>query len=130
MAKRRVMVIGGGCAGMEAAVVAKQRGHDVTLYEKAEELGGAILIPAKAPSRQELGQAVRFLKHEVERLGVAVHLGTEITADKVLEAKPDAVVVATGATTIEDPSPDVVGPYASIEIEPGSHVVTAGRKPM
>jgi hypothetical protein len=110
---------------MEAAVVARQRGHDVTLYEKSEELGGAILIPAKAPSRQELGQAVRFLKHEMERLGIPVHLGTEVTADKVLAESPDAVIVATGATTLEDPSPDVVGPYASIEIDPGAQVVTA-----
>jgi pyruvate/2-oxoglutarate dehydrogenase complex dihydrolipoamide dehydrogenase (E3) component len=122
---KKVMVIGGGCSGMEAAVVAKQRGHDVALYEKAEELGGAILIPAKAPSRQELGQAVRFLKHEVERLGVAVHLGTDVTADMVLQENPDAVIMATGATTISDPAPDVVGPYASIEIEPGADVVTA-----
>ena len=122
---KKVMVIGGGCAGMEAAVVAKQRGHHVTLYEKAEELGGAILIPAKAPSRQELGQTVRFLKHEVDRLGVEVHLGANVTADLVLEKNPDAVIVATGATTIEDPAPDVVGPYASIEVEQGADVVTA-----
>jgi 2,4-dienoyl-CoA reductase (NADPH2) len=122
---KKVMVIGGGCAGMEAAVIAKQRGHDVTLYEKAEELGGAILIPARAPSRQELGQAVRFLKHEIERLGIAVQLGTEVTADKVLQENPDTVIVATGAATIEDPAPDVVGPYASIEIEQGADVVTA-----
>ncbi len=122
---KKVMVIGGGCAGMEAAVVAKQRGHDVTLYEKAGELGGAILIPARAPSRQELGQTVRFLKHEMERLGIPVHLNTEVTADRVLRENPDAVIVATGATTIDDPAPDVVGPYASIEIEPGAHVVTA-----
>jgi len=122
---KKVMVIGGGCAGMEAAVVAKQKGHDVALYEKGAELGGAILIPAKAPSRQELGQAVRFLKHEVERLGIPVHLNTELTADKVLEENPDAVIVATGATTIDDPAPDVVGPYASIEIEQGADVVTA-----
>ncbi len=122
---KKVIVIGGGCAGMEAAVIAKQRGHDVTLYEKAEELGGAILIPAKAPSRQELGQTVRFLKHEVERLGIPVQLGTEVTAEKVLGENPDTVIVATGATTIEDPAPDVVGPYASIEIEQGADVVTA-----
>ncbi len=122
---KKVMVIGGGCAGMEAAVVAKQRGYDVSLYEKAAELGGAILIPAKVPSRQELGQAVRFLKHEVERLGIPVHLGAEVTAEEVLEQNPDSVVVATGATTIEDPRPDVVGPYAGIEIEPGADVVTA-----
>ncbi|MBI4830938.1 MAG: FAD-dependent oxidoreductase [Candidatus Lindowbacteria bacterium] len=123
--KKKVMVIGGGCAGMEAAIVAKQRGHDVVLYEKSGELGGAILIAAKAPSRQELGQAVRFLKHEVERLGVEVRLSQEATSAVVLKEKPDAVIVATGATTITDPKPDVVGPGSAIDIQPGAHVVTA-----
>ncbi len=123
--RKKVMVIGGGCAGMEAAVVAKQRGHEVSLYEKESELGGAILIPARAPSREELGQAARFLKHEVERLAIPVHLNTEVSADQVVQEDPDAVIIAIGADAISDPSPDVVGPCTSIRIEPGSHVVTA-----
>ncbi len=122
---KKVMVIGGGCAGMEAAVVARQRGHEVALYEKTGELGGAILIPARAPSRQELGQAVRHLKHEVERLAIPVHLNTEVTADRVLQEDPDAVILAIGGTAVGDPSPDVVGPCTAIRVEPGSHVVTA-----
>ncbi|MBI4830935.1 MAG: FAD-dependent oxidoreductase [Candidatus Lindowbacteria bacterium] len=122
---KKVMVVGGGCAGMKAAVVAKQRGHDVRLYEKTAELGGAILIPAKVPSRQELGQAVRNLKREVERLGITVYLNTEVTADMVAKEKPDVVIIATGGSVISDPRPDVVGPCAAIEIEPGTHVVTA-----
>jgi 2,4-dienoyl-CoA reductase-like NADH-dependent reductase (Old Yellow Enzyme family)/thioredoxin reductase len=123
--RKKVMVIGGGCAGMEAAVVAKQRGHEVTLYEKTGQLGGAILIPARVPSRQELGQAVRYLKHEVERLGIPVYLNTEVTADRVLREGPDAVILATGGTAVSDPRPDVVGPCSAVRIEPGSHVVTA-----
>jgi 2,4-dienoyl-CoA reductase-like NADH-dependent reductase (Old Yellow Enzyme family)/thioredoxin reductase len=123
--QKKIMVVGGGGAGMEAAVVARQRGHKVSLYEKSGELGGAILIPAKAPSRQELGQTVRFLKHELERLGVDVHLNTEVTLHTVLEKNPDAVIIATGGTTISDPAPDVVGPGFAIEVERGAHVVTA-----
>jgi NADPH-dependent 2,4-dienoyl-CoA reductase/sulfur reductase-like enzyme len=122
---KKVMVIGGGCAGMEAAVVAKQRGHDVSLYEKTSTLGGAILIPARAPSRQELGQAVRYLEHEIERLSIPVHLDTEVAADQVLREAPDAVILAIGGNAVTDPSPDVVGPSRAIRIEPGSHVVTA-----
>ncbi len=123
--RKKVLVAGGGCAGMKAAAVAKERGHDVVLYEKAAELGGAILIPSRAPSRQELGQVVRFLKHELDRLGVEVHLNTELTPAMVEEIRPDAVIVATGGTTIENPLPDVVGPDAAIQIEPGAQVVTA-----
>ncbi len=122
---KKVMVVGGGCAGMEAAIVAKQRGHDVTLYEKSVQLGGAILIAARAPSRQELGQVVRFLKHEVERLGIPTCLQTEVTAEEVRKAAPDAVIVATGASTIRDPSPEVVGPGWAVAVEPGAHVVAA-----
>lgn len=110
---------------MSAARAARIRGHEVTLYEKGEELGGTILIPAKLPARQELGQAVRFLVHEVKRLGIKVHLNTEATAEMILEGSPDAVIVATGSTTIRDTGPDSVGMDASIEIGEGADVVAA-----
>ncbi|MEW6442791.1 MAG: FAD-dependent oxidoreductase [bacterium] len=122
---KKVLVAGGGCAGMKAAAVAKERGHDVILCEKAAELGGAILIPARAPSRQELGQVVRFLKHELERLGVEVRLSTEVTPGLVEQIRPDVLIVATGGTTVENPAPEVVGPDAAIQIEPGTPVATA-----
>jgi len=97
----------------------------VSLYEKSGELGGAILITTKVPSRQEFGQAVRYLKHEVEQSGVDVHLNTEVTADMVLKEKPDAVIVATGAVAIDDVGPEAVGTGSSIDIEPGTRVATA-----
>lgn len=122
---KKVVVVGGGCAGMEAASVAKQRGHDVALYEKSGELGGAVLIPARVPSRQELGQAARFLAHEMKRLGVELHLQTEVTADMIMQTNPDVVIIATGGRTIDTPRPEIVGPEAAIAIEPGAHVVTA-----
>lgn len=123
--KKKVLVAGGGVAGLEAAVVARQRGHEVLLCEKADALGGAVLIWTRAPARQEANQTVRFLKHELERLGVQVRLRTEVTAELVKQEQPGAVIVATGARTIENPAPEVVGPDAAIEIEPGAHVVTA-----
>ena len=122
---RKILVAGGGVAGMEAAIVARQRGHQVVLCEKTGELGGAVLIWTKAPARQEASQTVRFMKHELERLGVEVRLNTQVTPALVDTERPDAVIVATGATTIENPLPDVVGPDAAIEIERGAHVVTA-----
>jgi mycofactocin system FadH/OYE family oxidoreductase 2 len=122
---KKVMVVGGGVAGMEAAITAKKRGHDVTLYEKGEQLGGALMIASQAPARSELGQVVRFRESELKRLGVDVKMETPVTADLVETEKPDVVIIATGATTIEDPSRAIVGVEASIEIEEGAHVVTA-----
>jgi 2,4-dienoyl-CoA reductase-like NADH-dependent reductase (Old Yellow Enzyme family) len=122
---KKVVVIGGGPAGMKAAAAAKERGHDVTLFEKSSQLGGAILIAAKVPAREEWNQCIRFLEHDLERVGVKVLMNTEATAEAVLAENPDAVVVATGATTIESTEPDVVGPDAAIEVEQGTQVVTA-----
>jgi 2,4-dienoyl-CoA reductase (NADPH2) len=122
---KKVVVIGGGPAGMKAAAAAKERGHDVTLYEKSSQLGGSILIAAKVPAREEWNQCVRFLEHELERVGVKVLMNTEATAEAVLAENPDAVIVAAGSTTIESTDPDVVGPDAAIEIEQEMQVVTA-----
>lgn len=94
---KKVVVVGGGPAGLKAAEIAALRGHRVTLLEKEVELGGQIALAAKAPNREELGGIVRHLAKQVERLGVEVRVNTEATADMVLSEKPDVVVVATGA---------------------------------
>jgi len=76
---------------MEAARVAALRGHTVTLFEKEEQLGGQVLIAAKAPFRETLGEVARYLSHQVHKAGVDVRLGVTATADIVREVKPDAV---------------------------------------
>ncbi len=96
--KKKVMVIGGGPAGLEAARVAALRGHEVALYEKSGELGGQILIAAKVPTRQEIAGITRWLALQIQKLGVDIHLNTEVTPQIVEREKPDAVVVATGST--------------------------------
>jgi len=98
--KKKVMIIGGGPAGMEAARVAAMRGHEVTLYEKTEELGGQVKLAAKAPNRDEWGEIARNLIRQIERAGVKVKLGIEVMPDLVIEQDPDAVVVATGSTPL------------------------------
>ena len=122
---KKVVVVGGGPAGMKAAAAAKERGHEVTLFEKSAELGGAILVPAKLPARQEWSQCVRFLAHELKRLNVKVSLRTEATAARVLAENPDAVIVATGSSPFVGTAPGVVGPDAAIQVEAGTHFVTA-----
>jgi hypothetical protein len=100
--KKKVMVVGGGPGGMEAAWVAACRGHGVTLYEKSGELGGAVLLAQQLPMRAELNGAVRWRKTMLDKYGVKVVLNTEVTPDLVAKERPDAVVVATGATPRRD----------------------------
>lgn len=95
--QKRVVVVGGGVAGMETARVAAERGHSVTVFEKGEVLGGLVNVAARAPLRIDLGEPVRYLSAELQRLNVEVRLGTAATADAVLAERPDAVVVATGS---------------------------------
>lgn len=95
--KKKVMVIGGGPGGMEAARVAALRGHEVCLFEKKEKLGGQIPLAAVPPGRREFLSFVSYLEKQMEKLKVAVHTGTEATTLHVEMEKPDAVIVATGA---------------------------------
>ena len=95
--KKRVFVVGGGPAGLEAARVAADRGHTVTLYEKSAQLGGQVKTAARAPQREDFGEIVRYLESQVRKLGVEVVLGEEVSEAMILEAKPDVVVIATGS---------------------------------
>lgn len=96
--KKRVLVAGGGPAGLEAARMAAERGHEVVLYEKEATLGGQVLLAARLPGREEMEELVRWRRLQLERLGVKVVLGTEVTPQLVEAQAPDAVVVATGST--------------------------------
>jgi 2,4-dienoyl-CoA reductase-like NADH-dependent reductase (Old Yellow Enzyme family) len=95
---KRVVVVGGGPAGLHAAELAAQRGHDVTLIEAGAELGGQLRQAAKLPGRDSWGDLVADLTASLGRLDVDVRLGTAATADSVAALAPDAVLVATGAT--------------------------------
>lgn len=97
---KRVMVIGGGGAGLEAARVAALRGHQVTLYEKDEALGGQLNIASRIPGRLDFAEAVRYYSNQMKLLGVEVVLGTTVTPETVREKNPDAVIVATGSLEI------------------------------
>ncbi|MEW5946499.1 MAG: FAD-dependent oxidoreductase [bacterium] len=95
--RKRVVVVGGGPAGMETARVAASRGHEVTLIERAEETGGQLNVAARAPGRQGFEDLVRWLRFQLAKLRVDVRLGAAATAETLAGLAPDAVVVATGA---------------------------------
>ena len=101
---KKVMIIGGGIAGMEAARTLAERGHEVSLYEKSAKLGGQWnILSAYRPEQDAL---VKYLSRGLEKAGIKVFLDQEVTRQKVMEVKPDAVVAATGAKPI---LPDVPG---------------------
>jgi NADPH-dependent 2,4-dienoyl-CoA reductase/sulfur reductase-like enzyme len=114
--RRKVMVVGGGPGGMKTAAVAAERGHDVTLYEASERLGGQALLAQLLPGRAEFGGIVTNLTRELERAGAKVVKRTRVDRALVEREAPDVVVIATGA---EPYLPEVEGAAES------GHVVDA-----
>jgi len=94
---KKIVVAGGGPAGMEFALTAAQRGHDVTLYEKQDRLGGQVNLAEAPPGKRELHNIVSSMKSRMERGGVEVRLNSTVTREIVEEVDPDVLVVASGA---------------------------------
>ena len=93
----KVVVVGGGVGGMEAARVAASRGHDVTLVEASSALGGQVRLAGMVPYKEEYSCLVRFLENQLRKLGATVLMGQKATPESVVSMKPDAVIVATGS---------------------------------
>ncbi|NLO04826.1 MAG: FAD-dependent oxidoreductase [candidate division WS1 bacterium] len=97
---RGVLVIGAGPGGMQAAIVAAHRGHEVTIWERSDHVGGTFALAAMAPGKAELAGLIEWQKGELERLGVEIQLNTHATVDSVLQFDPDNLIVATGSTAL------------------------------
>jgi 2,4-dienoyl-CoA reductase-like NADH-dependent reductase (Old Yellow Enzyme family)/thioredoxin reductase len=95
---RRIVVVGGGPAGLEAARVCAERGHRVTLFEAADRLGGQVLLAARAIWRKDIVGIVDWRRHELQRLGVELRLNAYAERADVLSEKPDVAIIATGGT--------------------------------
>ncbi len=130
--KRKVLVIGGGPGGMEAARVSAERGHEVILAEKAEELGGQITIASKAPQRDQIAGITRWYALELARLGVEIRYGTDANADFIRDIRPDICILATGGTPFLSQNPEwgadeglVVSSWDILNgtVEPGKNVL-------
>ena len=105
--RKSVMVVGGGLAGLEAARVAAARGHKVTLYEENADLGGQWLLASKPPHKQDHMLLLGYMMGQLEKLGVERKHGVKVSAALIEQARPDVVLVATGAKPLVPPIPGV-----------------------
>jgi 2,4-dienoyl-CoA reductase-like NADH-dependent reductase (Old Yellow Enzyme family)/thioredoxin reductase len=131
---RRVIVVGGGCAGLEAARRAAERGHTVILFERSDELGGTLLTASANPIKSDMKRYARWSVRSVQRLPeVTVRLGTPATREAIAAEAPDAIIIAVGGEQIIPPVPGIDSPKVAFAvdadqgtIEVGKHVVIVG----
>ncbi len=129
--KKKVMVIGGGPAGAEAACTLAERGHEVNLYEKGDKLGGQwAILSSFLPEEDRL---IKYQAHRLKKFGVKVHMNRAVTAQMVRDIKPDAVVVATGSISATLDVPGIDGrnvvqanDVLTGKVEAGQKVVVVG----
>lgn len=94
---RKVMVVGGGPAGMEAALIAANRGHKVTLFERDATLGGQLNIANIPPFKNELDKMTAYYAYQLQKAGVRLETGSEVSKEKVLQEAPDVLILAMGS---------------------------------
>lgn len=110
--KRKVLVAGGGMAGLQAAITCAQRGHSVVLLEKSDKLGGALRCEENAPFKSRVREYMDAQAERAAKLGVEIHLSTAATPESVESFAPDAIIAALGAVPVNLPIPGIDGANA------------------
>jgi 2,4-dienoyl-CoA reductase-like NADH-dependent reductase (Old Yellow Enzyme family)/NADPH-dependent 2,4-dienoyl-CoA reductase/sulfur reductase-like enzyme len=124
----RVLVVGAGPAGLEAARVSAARGHKVTLVEKSERLGGKLHVSAASPSKGEIRNFIEYLSRQVHKLGVDIQTGRQLNQAAVLGLKPDLIVNATGSYPALPPIAGVRSPHVKVAEDVMMERTTVGKK--
>ena len=126
--KRKVLVAGGGPAGMEAAITLAQRGHNVTLMEKAEKLGGNLHPAGAAYFKEDILKLIRVLENRTKKAGVNIFLNTEVTPEVVKEFDPDVLIVAIGSEELVPPIKGMDNKKVIMAIDAELHPEKLGKK--
>ena len=108
--KKRIIVVGAGPGGLAAALAARKKGHDVSVYEKAERVGGQMNLLIKGAGREGIWEVLRYLTHRLGQLEVPIITGCEASPSWIQEKRPDVVIVATGSKPIKRPVSGDYGP--------------------
>ena len=108
--RQRIAVVGAGPAGLSAATVAAQRGHEVHLFDSADRIGGQFNWAQRVPGKEEFAQTLRYFNRLIATTGVQLHLGQRVTREALQAQGFDAVVVATGIVPRRPPIPGIDHP--------------------
>ena len=125
---KKVVIIGGGPSGMEAAIIAAKRGHDVTIFEKADRLGGKLVFSEQVSFKYDLAKFMNYQINLVKKLGIKVVLNTEATPELIEAQKADWVLAAVGANAFVPPIPGTDGPNVMIAEECYKHIDEIGER--
>ncbi|MBF0102836.1 MAG: FAD-dependent oxidoreductase [Desulfobacterales bacterium] len=107
---KKVMVVGAGPAGLEAAITASQIGHQVSLYEKQSDIGGQVWLAGAPPGKQELWQFIRYYRAMLHELKIELHLNTLVDVECIQRLQPEHIIIAEGASPVSPPIQGITHP--------------------
>ena len=128
--KKKVMIIGGGPAGMQAAQTCIQRGHEVVLYEKSDKLGGGLHVAGSLPAKYDMRRYTQWMMKKTMECGARIVLNTEAGPEDIRREAPDAVMLAIGSIPLVLPIPGITGPnvYMAGDVDTGKVKIEGKKK--